>query len=229
MNRDNQTTSIESPSRETEYDGTEPLDDPADEAIAQFLAAPEEFRQFKSVSALAKHFNLSRMTVYRRKENVDVVERIKWLLEKSMLFGDLIACREWASIVKAQVKAALGGDTRAALFCQNRAWRQSLIVLEVRHIEPAIAEADAITVWQEKPNEQSEAEELGAQENPATKWRQAERMRGASAIASWPSSFFPRAEIQSYRCHAGYLEVASGNAQRQASSLFAHKVGDYRK
>lgn len=169
MNRDNQTTSIESPSRETEYDGTEPLDDPADEAIAQFLAAPQEFRQFKSVSALAKHFNLSRMTVYRRKENVDVVERIKWLLEKSMLFGDLIACREWAGIVKAQVKAALGGDIRAALFCQNRAWRQgSLNCFGVETIEPSIAGADAITLWQEKPNEQSQAEELEAKENPGT-------------------------------------------------------------
>ena len=161
MNPDDPKTSIESPSaaREGEYDGTEPLDDLADEAIAQFFAAPQEFRQFKSVSALADHFGLSRMTIYRRREDVNVVERIKWLLERSMLFGDIIACREWPGIVQAQVKAALAGNTGAAIFCLKRAWRQTLIA-GTTISTPAIEEADAVMTWQEKTPEQSQTEEL---------------------------------------------------------------------
>jgi hypothetical protein len=155
--------------RRTDYYGTEPLDDPCYEAIAQFFAAPRQFRQFKSVSALAEHFGISRVTAYRRAQNDDVVLRIKWLLRKSMQGGDLVACQEWPGIVQAQVKAALGGDLRAAMFCQARAWRQSLDCLGVETIEPAIAGADAITLWEEKTNEQSEAEELEAKENPGTK------------------------------------------------------------
>ncbi|MGB9242824.1 MAG: hypothetical protein WCC03_05680 [Candidatus Acidiferrales bacterium] len=151
-----------------DYDGTKPLDDPADEAVALFFAAPRQFRQFKSASALAEHLGVSRMTIYRRAEDVDVAQRIMWLLRRSMRYADLLACREWPGIVQAQVTAALAGDLRAAMFCQNRAWRQSLDCLGVETIEPAIAGADAITLWQEKTNEQSEAEELEAKENPGT-------------------------------------------------------------
>jgi hypothetical protein len=150
--------------RRTDYDGTEPLDDPAYKAIAKFFAAPRQFRQFSSVSALAEHFGVSRMTIYRRAQNNDVVQRIKWLLRKSMLSGDVIACQEWPGIVQAQVTAALAGNLRTAMFCQNRAWRQGLDCLGGETIEPAIAGADAITLWGET-DEQSEAEPE-AKENP---------------------------------------------------------------
>jgi hypothetical protein len=154
--------------RQTDYDGTDPLDDPADEVIAKFFAAPSQFREFESVSALAEHLRISRMTAYRRAKNDDVIQRIKWLLRKSMQGGDLTACREWPGIVQAQVKAALAGDLRAAMFCQNRAWHQSLDLFGVETIEPAVGGADAITLWQEK-TEQSEAEEPEAgKENPET-------------------------------------------------------------
>jgi hypothetical protein len=146
------------------YDGSEPLDDPVFEAIAQFFAAPREFKQFRSAITLAENFGISRMTVYRRAQNNDVVLRIKWLLRKSMQGADLIACREWSGIVRAQVKAALAGDLRAAMFCQNRAWRQGLGCLGGETIEPALAGADAITLWEET-DEQSEAEPE-AKENP---------------------------------------------------------------
>jgi hypothetical protein len=107
------------------------------------------------------------MTVYRRAENIDVVQRIKWLLGKSMLFGDLIACREWPGIVKAQVQAALAGDTRAAMFCQNRAWRQSSSILGGVVLEPATGGADAIATCVEGINEVSQPEELdAAKDNP---------------------------------------------------------------
>ena len=83
-----------------------------------------------------------------------------------MLFGDLIACREWAGIVEAQVEAALASDTRAAMFCQNRAWRQSSIYGSMTP-EPVVAGADTIATWLEQINEVSQAEELdAAKENP---------------------------------------------------------------
>jgi HTH domain len=79
--------------RRKDSDGTEPLDDPASEAIAQFFAAPRQFRKFDSAKALAENLGVSRMTVYRRAEDADVVRRMEWLLRKSMRSGDLIACR----------------------------------------------------------------------------------------------------------------------------------------
>ena len=155
--------------RRTDYDGSQPHDDPACEAVAQFFAAPRRLRQFKSVGALAEKFGLSRMTVYRRAEDGDVVLRIRWLLRKSMLSGDLIACREWPGIVGAQVNAALGGDTRAAAFCLNRAWRQQTSIFGEVTTEPAIGGADAVTLWQEETNETAQAEEVrAAKENPET-------------------------------------------------------------
>ncbi len=148
-----------------DYDGSEPFDDPAYEAIAQFFATPQQFRRFKSVSALAERFGVSRMTIYRRAGNVDVVQRIKWLIERSMRFGDLIASREWAGIVQAQVDAALAGDTRAAMFCMNRAWRQCSLFDGVT-VEPALAGAKNIPTWLAE-NEVSKPEELdAAKENP---------------------------------------------------------------
>jgi hypothetical protein len=137
------------------------------ERIARFFAAPSQFREFESVIALAEQLGVSRMTVYRRAQDDDVVLRIKWLLRKSMQGADLIACQEWPGIVRAQIKAALAGDLRAAIFCRSRAFRQSLDCFGVETNEPALGGADAITLWQEK-TEQSEAEEPEAGKNPGT-------------------------------------------------------------
>jgi len=143
-----------------------PTPDPAHEAVALFFASPRQFRKFKSVSALAEQFGVSRVTIYRWAADVDVVQRIKWLVDSSMFFGDLIACREWAGIVKAQVEAALAGDTRAAMFCQSRAWRQ-ISTLDGKATETAIAGVDTIATWLEETNEVSTAEEPDkANENP---------------------------------------------------------------
>jgi len=126
--------------RRSDYFGAEPLDDPVYETIAQFFAALRQFRQFKSVGALAEHFGLSRISIYRRLEDVDVILRIKWLVRKSMLSGDFIACLEWRGIMEAQVKAALNGDIRAAVFCQQRAWRQEPSILGEVTTEPQSGE-----------------------------------------------------------------------------------------
>ena len=155
--------------RKKNYDGSQPLDYPAHEAIAQFLATPKQFRQFKSTAVLAKHFNVSRMTIYRWAQDIDVVKRAEWLSRGNMVLGDFIACREWPSIVRAQVAAALAGDTRAAIFCQNRAWFPSLDLntpINTPTLETVIEGANNVAPLLEE-DETSQSEELGtAKENP---------------------------------------------------------------
>ena len=165
MNQDDQTTSIESASElreEEDYDGTKPLRHPALEIVAQFFAAPSQFRQFSSVASLAEYLTVSRMTIYRWVKDINVVVRIEWLLRRSMRSGDLIAAREWRAIMEAQVRAALAGDTRAAEFCLKRAWRQTSIFGEVT-IEPSIGGADALALWRKKREQIISGRRTGAQ------------------------------------------------------------------
>lgn len=96
--------------------------DPPDEAIAQFLATPKSIREFKSLTDLAKHLNISRMTLYRRTKDPIILQRAEWLVTHHMLAGDLIARLHWERIMAGQVKAAVAGDTKAAQFCRERAW-----------------------------------------------------------------------------------------------------------
>ena len=112
--------------RRSSSDGSKPLDYPGHEALAQYLAAPQQFRRFRSITALAIQFNVSRVTVYRWAQHLDVVRRAAWLSAHNRILGDFIACREWPAIIRAQVTAALGGDTRAAIFCQSRAWPEGI-------------------------------------------------------------------------------------------------------
>jgi DeoR/GlpR family transcriptional regulator of sugar metabolism len=104
------------------FNRTKPLDAPEDEAIAQYLATPKSIRQFKSFSELAEHFNISRMTVYRRSKDLRVLKRVESLIRLYKLAGDLVARRNWPRIVAGQVKAAVSGNTKAAQFCKEQAW-----------------------------------------------------------------------------------------------------------
>jgi hypothetical protein len=104
------------------FDRTKPLDSPEDEAIAQYLATPKSIREFKSITELAAHFKISRMTVYRWTKDPEVLQRAEWLLTHHRLAGDLIARLHWERIVAGQVKAAIAGDTKAAQFCKEQAW-----------------------------------------------------------------------------------------------------------
>ena len=54
-----------------------------------------------------------------------MVRRAEWLSLQNQVLGDFIACREWPGIVRAQVTAALAGDTRAAIFYQDHAWPEN--------------------------------------------------------------------------------------------------------
>lgn len=109
-----------------EDDRTKPLSAPEEEALAQYLATPKSIREFKSYTELAQHFNLSRMTVYRRTKDLRVLQRAEWLLQHHRLAGDLIARLHWERIVAGQVKAAVAGDAKAAQFCKERAWPEEL-------------------------------------------------------------------------------------------------------
>ena len=108
--------------RKRKFNETKPLDSPEDEAIAQYLATPKSIREFKSFSELATHFNISRMTAYRRSKDSNILQRVEWLLRHHKLAGDLVARLHWGRIVAGQVKAAIAGNTKAAQFCKERAW-----------------------------------------------------------------------------------------------------------
>src|ERR1019366_3564430 len=55
------------------YDGQSPLEYSGHEAVAGFLAFPTSIREFKSVKDLARHFHVTRMTIYRWGHDPDVI------------------------------------------------------------------------------------------------------------------------------------------------------------
>jgi len=112
-------------------DCTKPLNSPEDEAIAEYLTTPKSIRQFKSFIELAKHFNISRMTVYRRSKDSSVLQRAEWLLSQHKLAGLVAVRRNWARIVAGQVKAAIAGDTKAAKFCKECAWPEDDLIYPI--------------------------------------------------------------------------------------------------
>jgi hypothetical protein len=105
-----------------DFDGKQPLEDPRQEAVAQFFATPEKLRKFRSVTALAEHLEVSRMTIYRWHDDEKVQQRIMRLVREGMRFGNYLMGREWPLIARAQIAAALSGSTQAATFCEKRAW-----------------------------------------------------------------------------------------------------------
>jgi len=111
--------------RVKESDRTLPLDHPGQEAVAQFLAAPEGLREFASVTALASDFKISRATVYRWEKDPHVLRRVEHLSMQNKLAGDLLARREWLLIMQKAVEKAKSGDVQAMKFCAACAWPES--------------------------------------------------------------------------------------------------------
>lgn len=109
-------------SRKRDYYGTEPLEYPELEAVAEFLATPRSVREIKTFKELAEHLGVSRMTVYRWTNDEDVLMRVRHLLAHSEFRGDLEIRRSWDRIVRALIRAAVNGDVKAANFCERRAW-----------------------------------------------------------------------------------------------------------
>jgi len=114
--------------RREKYDGREPLDYAGHEAVAQYLAAPKSDREFKSFTALANHFEVTRMTAYRWTRDIEVMQRAYWLSMSNQMAGDLVARREWPQIMEKAAELAKTGDVRAMKFCEGRAWPEELLV-----------------------------------------------------------------------------------------------------
>src|SRR6266404_2312752 len=103
-------------------DRSEPLEFPGHETVAQFMATPKSLRLFKSITALAKHFNITRKTVYCWMKDIDVLRRVDWLSLQNKAAGDRAPRREWLDIMESLVERAKSGDIQAARFCADRAW-----------------------------------------------------------------------------------------------------------
>jgi hypothetical protein len=114
--------------RRKNYDGTTRLEYPELEAVAEFLVTPKSIREVKTFMALAKSFGVSRMTVHRWTRDEDVLKRAAYLVTQNQLKGDLVARLHWDRIVMGQVRAAMNGNTKAAEFCEKRAWPVSLFL-----------------------------------------------------------------------------------------------------
>ena len=104
------------------YDGQEPLEFLGHEAAAWFLALPKAQLDFKSIAALAKHFNVTRVTVYRWIQDIDVMKRADSLSMQNKIAGNLAARREYVSIIEKAVEMAKEGNINAMKFCVDLAF-----------------------------------------------------------------------------------------------------------
>jgi hypothetical protein len=101
------------------YDGSEPLEHFGHELTAQFLVTPKSLREFKSVTALAKHCNVARKTVHCWINRVDVLRRADWLSMQNKMIGKLIIRREWPGIMEKLANKAKSGDVQAIKLCAD--------------------------------------------------------------------------------------------------------------
>jgi hypothetical protein len=104
------------------YDGREPLEFPGHEETASFLAFPKTWREYKSVAALARHFNVTRVTVYRWMQDINVLKRADSISMQNKIAGNLVARREYISIFERAVEMAKEGNIKAMEFCADRAF-----------------------------------------------------------------------------------------------------------
>jgi hypothetical protein len=64
------------------------------------------------------------MSIYRWKQDPDVIQRAHWLSTCNKLAGDLVAYREWPEIVETAAEMAKGGNIGAMNFCAAIACRE---------------------------------------------------------------------------------------------------------
>ncbi len=94
-------------------DRSEPLEFPGHERVAEFMATPKSLREFESVTALAKHFNITTKTIYCWMKDDDVLRRAEWLSMRNKRHGDLsIRCR-YEEIIEKLIEMALTGNVAA--------------------------------------------------------------------------------------------------------------------
>jgi transposase len=103
-------------------DRSEPLEYPGHETVAQFMATPKSLREFESVTAIAKHFNITTKTIYCWMKDDDVMRRAEWLSMRNKRHGDLsIRCR-YEEILEKLIEKALTGDIAAMKLCFETAF-----------------------------------------------------------------------------------------------------------
>ena len=160
-------------------DRREPLEFLGHETVAQFMATPKSLRQFKSITALAKHFNITRKTVYCWMKDIDVLRRVDWLSLQNKAAGDRAPRREWLDIMESLVERAKSGDIQAARFCADRAWPEDQQAkkskLSPESLEEVLERAEATYEKHEKQMTPSWLRER--QEREAAKRRMAEENR----------------------------------------------------
>lgn len=108
-----------------DYDGREPLEFPGHEETASFLAFSEKLRAYKSVAVLSRHFNVTRVTVYRWMKDINVLKRADWISMQNKIAGDLVARREYVTIIERAVELAKEGNIKAMEFCVDRAFPEN--------------------------------------------------------------------------------------------------------
>jgi hypothetical protein len=104
---------------------SEPLASEAREALAQFLSTPAPMRNLKSITALAEYYKVSRMTLHRWQRDPAVLQRAETLSKRNWLPGVLLARSNYESTVRAQIKKAIRGDTKAARYVHEIAWTEA--------------------------------------------------------------------------------------------------------
>ncbi len=103
-------------------DRREPLEFLGHETVAQFMATPKSLREFESVTALAKHFNVTTKTIYCWMKDDDVMRRAEWLSMRNKRHGDLsIRCR-YEEIIEKLIEMASTGNVAAIKLCLDIAF-----------------------------------------------------------------------------------------------------------
>jgi hypothetical protein len=120
-------------------DRTHALDNPDQERVAQFLSAPDCSQDFASVTDLAQHLNISRVTVYRWAKDPRVLRRVEHLSLQDKVVADLFVRREWLPIMRKAVERAKSGDVQAMKFCAACAWPEDSGVGQGLSLSEAIA------------------------------------------------------------------------------------------
>jgi hypothetical protein len=103
-------------------DRREPLEFLGHETVAQFLATPESLCEFESVTALAKHFNVTTKTIYCWMKDDDVMRRADWLSMRNKIGADVAIRRAWKAIIEKLIEMALTGNVAAIKLCFETAF-----------------------------------------------------------------------------------------------------------
>ena len=160
-------------------DRCEPLEFLGHETVAQLLATPESLCEFESVTALAKHFNVTTKTIYCWMKDDDVMRRAAWLSMRNKIGADVAIRRAWKAIVEKLIEMALTGNVSAMKLCHDIAFPEDQQAKKSRlspeSLEEVLERAEATYEKHEKQMTPSWLRER--QEREAAKRRMAEENR----------------------------------------------------